>query len=324
MVSQKEVDAAALCDDGMTYNAGFIIIKPTKNSILLYRTLQANLQKPGVRFEQQALNSAVRNLKKQSTGIEVTFLNRQRFRDGSDYFEKPQRYFAQKRRSPEKKPQSNDILVVHNNCIVSKAAKVYRYRENLMWMYDGDDQYYTSQTRLYLAYNNQVPFFPLAGFSKVEQAAVTSSEIFALKAAMTIGYLLNRTVILPRFHAGPKAVEVPLNFILHMASFDKHFAGNYRENSFLWNPKVPYDVKSKFLKHQFVESSTKLASNLQNVTISNTYVVRQFGGIEDRVLTFPTLHYVFVTLTNTTKNNAFIGKLEKGFFRSSYRQYRRW
>jgi len=321
---QKQVDVTALFDGG-SYNAGFIVIKPTNNSILLYRTLQSSMSKPTVRFEQRALNSAIKKIKK--SGLKVSFLNKNLFRDGRDYFENPRRYFApdnMPRCSRGKTKQHNCAVVVHNNWIVSKAAKVYRYRENLMWMYDGDNQYYTSSTRRYLTYNNQAPTMPATGLSNVSQTALTASEISALKTAMIIGYLLNRTVILPRFHAGPKAVEVPLNYILHMTSFDKYFAGSYRENSFVRHPKVPAVVKSELSKQSFIEKIKGLSLAHQNVTILDTDIVRKFGGTKARVLAFATLHYVLITLTSNTKNNLLIEKLREAFFRSSSRQYKRW
>jgi len=59
---------------------------------------------------------------------------------------------------PSDEDKSNEPvrpLVVHNNWIVGKQAKVYRFREHLMWQYDsGAEQYYSSQTRCYLTYAN--------------------------------------------------------------------------------------------------------------------------------------------------------------------------
>jgi len=321
---QKQVDVTALFDEG-NYNAGFIIIKPTNNSILLYRTIQSSMSKPKVRFEQRELNSAIKKNKK--SGLKVSFLNKKLFRNGRDYFENSRRYFAPENMpqcSREKTKQNNCAVVVHNNWIVSKPAKIYRYRENLMWMYDGDNQYYTSSTRLYLTHNNQAPLMPANGLSNVSQTAVTASEIYALKTAIIIGYLLNRTVILPRFLAGPKAVEVTLNYILHMTSFDKYFAGSYRENSFVRHPKVPAVVKTELSKQPFIKKMKGLSLAHQNVTMFDTDIVREFGETKARGLAFATLHYVFITLTSNAKNNLLIEKLREAFFRSSHRQYKRW
>jgi len=32
-------------------------------------------------------------------------------------------------------------MVVHNNWIVSREAKIYRFKEHFMWMYDKDSYY---------------------------------------------------------------------------------------------------------------------------------------------------------------------------------------
>jgi len=199
--------------------------------------------------------------------------------------------------------------VVHNNWIFSKAAKVYRFREHLMWMYDGDDQYYTSNTRLYMTYVNQAP--------KRHWTAVVESEISALKTAMTIGYLLNRTVILPRFHAGSEDVEFLLNAILHIESLDNYFAGHYRENSFLRHPKVPPDVKSGLSEKLAVDKFGVTFTPRQPLTISDTVIRRQFGDMRDKVLMFENLRDVQVLLGNRTNDVAFINKIHRAFFGSN-------
>jgi len=59
---------------------------------------------------------------------------------GLDYFEKGNRVFPSKE-------QCTDCVVVHNNWIVSREAKIYRFKEHFMWMYDKDSYYrYSTQT----------------------------------------------------------------------------------------------------------------------------------------------------------------------------------
>jgi len=53
---------------------------------------------------------------------------------GVDYFEKGHRVF------PSKEYCTN-CMVVHNNWIVSREAKIYRFKEHFMWMYDKDSYY---------------------------------------------------------------------------------------------------------------------------------------------------------------------------------------
>jgi len=243
-------DVAALLDGiPNLYNAGFIVIKPTKFSKQLYQLIKAMTSNSATTDDQMALNSAIQILTKQ--GLEASILNRHQFVSGLDYFEKSRRWFAVKdAKKCDHEEQNKCAVAVHNNWIVSKAAKVYRFREHMLWMYDGNDQYYTSNTRFYLTYTNQKPS------SVCDQSAVTKSEISALKTALTIGYLLNRTTILPRFHCESKADDCPLNFFLQMKNFDSYFANNYRENSFLYHPKVPLNVKYGLSKLQLVTGRT--------------------------------------------------------------------
>jgi len=325
-VMTNGTDVAALWDDcTYKYNAGFITIKPTNISKHLYQLIKSITGKSAKINDQMALNTAVNFLKKNTT-LKAVLLSRRQFLDGREYFEKPRRLLAFKNEEKcDHKNQSNCALVVHHNWMIGKAAKVYRFREHLMWMYDGNDQYYTSNTRLYLTYTNQAPtFIKHRRLSKYMQS-VTNSEITALKTSLIIGYLLNRTVILPKFHFGPYAAESPLNSLIHIKTFDSYFAGKYRESSFLRHPKVPVDVKYGLSKLQLMSSKpsgTTLAR--QKYTVSETDVVRQFGKIKDKVLVFDRFHDVNVAVSNTGKLIALKKKLHQSLYRSNYRQHKRW
>lgn len=141
-------------------------------------------------------------------------------------------------------------VVVHNNWIIGKAAKVYRFKEHLMWTHDGPGRYYTSQTNRYLLYRS-VPAPPRT--SSANSSAPFESELFELRAALALGHLLRRVVILPRFHCGRPTgggdvEECPLNSIISVADFDAEFAGQYRENSFPLNRRVPEPVRIELMR----------------------------------------------------------------------------
>jgi len=103
-----------------------------------------------------------------------------------------------------------------------------------------------------------------------------AEELGALKAALALGQMLSRVVILPRFHcsrsavdvggdaAGPRAPkrrpgsrrlvapstvsptpshECPLNCLLNVTAFDAQFDALYRESNFLQHPLVPTAVR---------------------------------------------------------------------------------
>ena len=77
-------------------------------------------------------------------------------------------------------------------------------------------------------------------------------ETFSLITDMILGKLLNRIVILPKFHCYEcvdmdvcKRVnnDCSFNALFHVKSLDLHFSGQYREHSFLKQPKVPDTIK---------------------------------------------------------------------------------
>jgi len=313
--------------DSRLYNAGFVVVKPTNISKRLYRMMKVITDKSPSTPDQSALNTVVKILKNEDAGLNLKTLNTRRFPNGKDYFETQGHFFApidgQKCNKQEK---SNCAVVVHHNWIITKAAKVYRFREHLMWMYDGDDKYYSCNTRRYLMYDDRSPILLQDQQSKVQQAVKSKSEISELKTALTIGYLLNRTVVLPAFHSGKMNTMVPLHYVLHVRSFEAHFGGKYRENSFLRHPKVPLDVKksgtSADSQKQIIDQSNNSTLSDLNVVVSAVDVVRKFSKVNDRVLRFGSLYGITVVLGNSSEDAAFKQKLNQAFYRSHHRQYK--
>ena len=140
-------------------------------------------------------------------------------------------------------------------------SKIYRFKEHGWWMYD-KDAYYSNTSRRYFAYANTLVWPSLE--------ASVAEELIALKVVLAIGELLNRVVILPRFHctaatagggttapagsaqsrggaggAGGGSLpphpdrDCPMDSLLNVTAFDAVFADRYRESSFLRHPLVP-------------------------------------------------------------------------------------
>jgi len=324
----RTADVAALWNSpGGDYNAGFIIVKPATVTVQLYRAIKRMTRKSAETDDQLALNYAVDILQRRKSGLKVATLDGRRFRSGYEYFEKPRRWFPLNSddRCREMRNYSDcaAAAVVHGNWIVGKAAKVYRFREHLMWYFDGDDQYYTSATRLYLTYSNSGRTnWELFG---AKRRARLRSEVSALKTAMTIGYLLNRTVILPRFRIGQRSIENPLNSFVNIGAFDGEFSGKYRENSFLRHPKVPQQVKFGLHEQALVMGRTgNLTLQTRNVTLSSSDILQQFGEVKARVLAIGSVHGVHIVLDNVSEAIAFSTKFDRAVIRSDYRQYTRW
>ena len=91
-------------------------------------------------------------------------------------------------------------------------------------------------------YDNPKDFGHITTFDKERSALIT---------AMTLGKILNRIVILPKFHCYPCdefsvctriTNHCSFNALFHVKSFDSYFSGRYREHSFLKHPKVPTNI----------------------------------------------------------------------------------
>ena len=72
---------------------------------------------------------------------------------------------------------------MHGNWLKFHVDKIARFKDCLLWQYDGDDGYYSNTERRYITYVDHV----------------TSEHMTsALLNLFTLGTLLKRTVILPR------------------------------------------------------------------------------------------------------------------------------
>ncbi len=139
-------------------------------------------------------------------------------------------------------PGCGECVIVHNNWLIGANTKIYRFKEFLMWAPDPEG-YYSSPHALYLTYDNPLDFGP---------RHTGERERSALRTALRIAYVLNRTLILPTFHC----YECPLGAcrnaagrcslfaLVHLSNFDLYFKDAYREHVFLLHSKVPETVKN--------------------------------------------------------------------------------
>jgi len=299
------LDVAPLWDSTV-YNAGFIVVRPTPMGIRLYLMIRNQTQNSKTLADQESLNIIIKQLlkKRQAPDFRMHILRKHEFQSGYAYFEAPPgRLFPRDKDCSPWKPYCP--LVVHNNWIISKSAKVYRFREHLMWLYDGDDRYYSSETRNFLTYTNPKKV------AKVRQLS-------ALIAALAIGRLLNRVVILPRFLCGTgPAYECPLNSLIRISTFDAYFKGHFRESSFLGHPKVPDAVK-----RGIYDGTTELSRNRTDSTrLTSRKLIRLFGNITARVLNVGNLFGVQIIFDDKVENEAFNDTIQKAIRRADYRQH---
>ena len=136
-----------------------------------------------------------------------------------------------------------------------KEAKVLRFKEVGLWRYD-ENGYFTNASNKYIMYDNL----------DFGHRMTPGKEISSLITAMILGKLLSRIVILPKFHCyGCVDMDVcrrvkndcSFNALFHVKSLDLHFSGQYREHSFLKQPKVPGTIKGSITPkiHIFTKGS---------------------------------------------------------------------
>ncbi len=318
-------------------NSGFYIAHPKQGTILLHQLALANAMASPDDYtsQQMTMNAAVALLEGEGR-LTINMLDPLLFPCGYYYYEVGQRMYATDN-------PCNTCIIVHNNWIVTKAAKIYRFKENLQWQLD-DDQYYSDPTRKYLVYENTLDF----------DIKTVDYELAALRNALFIGYLLNRTVILPTFSCTTclyQACEGPsgrcaLNTHLQISVFDKHFSLNYREHVFLSHPKVPKSVKTSIsptlhIKTDIIKTfygpsiesgaiqspNILFSSHTPNQGVQPTEILQWFKKNTTlnnvSVLKFHTLYAVFQWPPNkySSSYSRFVRKLNTGFVRSNYRQY---
>jgi len=297
-----DADVAPLWDS-IVYNAGFIVIKPTPQGIQLYEQIRYQTQKSAKLADQDSLNMVVKRMKRRHYNLRLRALNKRRFLSGYAYFEGSGRLF----------PRDEDCttlpyvfcpIVVHNNWIASKNAKIYRFREHLMWLYDGDDHYYSSETRNYVTYENPQEF------GKARQMS-------ALISALAVGHLLNRVVILPMFLCvTPKGRirNCPLNSLIQITTFETYFKGQFRESSFLRHPKVPEAVKRE------IYDGTKALNRNITANVTSRAVIKLFDKVTARVLKLGNIFGVEVIFDDKLQNKTFNEHVQKAIQYSDYRQ----
>lgn len=253
------------------------------------------------------------------------------FPNGFVYFEKGARMIA------GDNPCTVCVLV-HNNWIVGQPAKKYRFKEHLLWHVD-KDHYYSCPDRKYMMYDNPTLFGTNLMFAK---------EDAALRSAFAIAHILNRTLILPRFHcqsckghcdAAGKAkpgsgfadeIAKPHCYIgvyYNIAKLDG--ALPYRESVFLQHPLVPESTKSSVspvLKIVSGENQAVTRQDMEHVFVTKGRDGASKEEIVDWFARYSAVSVIhFQSLYDTFSSFKTLGnfgqKLKEGLIKSNYRQY---
>ncbi|ELT98190.1 hypothetical protein CAPTEDRAFT_212399 [Capitella teleta] len=245
-------------------NSGFYLARPTTASITLHQKAYNASLLPGALSNQKVLDRIMERMSQEHELVMQT-LPKKQFPNGEVYFEEGRRMFANDN-------PCNDCVIVHNNWMLTGAAKELRFKESGLWQVDTNG-YYSDPNNKYILYHNPEDFGP---------QVTLEVETKALKAALVLGQVLNRTVILPRFHCygciygacKNKHERCAFGTFYKVADFDKSFSGAYRESSFLEHPLVPHDIKTSLSPEFFI--STK--SNLQPKTPGKVHLRKPING----------------------------------------------
>jgi hypothetical protein len=256
--------------------------------------------------------------------INVNNLDRRLYPNGRVYFEKGKRMFK------GDNPCTN-CVIVHNNWIVSAAAKIYRFKECGLWENDRNG-YYSNDNNKYIS-------FDLPGDYGSEDTG--PAEIKALKYAMIIGAILDRIVILPQFHCyGCKynhicksaSARCAFGTFYEIDAFDSVFKEIYRESVFLSHFKVSKLVKGS-LSPRFVIETPENQKNFPELPVDVTKMTARgsngaavdeillwFGNNTESVLRFHSLYNGIDCDDNSQRIEAVTRKIKTAFIKSNYRQ----
>ena len=308
----KGYDICSLRETHEDINAGFVLLRPTTSVIQIMKKRIALTQAYSFNppTDQGALNIAVT----ESKTVKLKFLDRNKFQKGASYFQYSGRHFA------DDVPSCRSCVVVHNNWIVTKVAKIYRFKENMMWNYDGD-HYYTSSDRKYITYDNP---------EVADRTEQLKLEEEALKNALAIGILLDRIVIFPKFHCN-NIKQTTCSFISHfnLESFSSIF--DWREHMFLKHSKVPEYVKTSQSEPYLIRSQevnilkndipSDVTVKESDDPISDLDILFWFSGLDDvSVLKFHSLYNSFHMFQDPLAQARFDGNIYKAFKNDVYAQ----
>ncbi len=119
-------DVAPLLDKG-AWNSGFIYVRPTNRSVALYEETIKRFQKED-RDDQLILNDVIKDMMEEgNTGLNLAGLDTEKFTNGDSFSDAV---------FPPRAANWTSRVVVHNNRIIGKEAKIWRFKRTGMWRFD--------------------------------------------------------------------------------------------------------------------------------------------------------------------------------------------
>ena len=249
------------------YNAGFVFFRPTTKSKRFLRQLSAVLENDHSLWDQRELNRMI--FKAADMGqIKKLPLAFNEYVPGRVYKEDENMYY-------EPSEELLDRMYLLHHLYLDYHGKMFRMKELGLWMLDTDG-YYSNKNAKYLIYENPV-------------APLLNTEYQVLGNAFKISKLLNRTLILPKFHCKKKR-KCPASIfhvigkdnnchcsIYHLlqdefraydnqsliTDFERKHSEGFRERLFLKHHLVPPSVKQS--KSVFMLINTDVVSRIPSL-----------------------------------------------------------
>ena len=232
-----------------SFNAGFVYFRPTNRSKHFLRDYSGFMEKNHGVWDQQLLNDRIKAYTQKHTILHQP-LPFNRYVPGLVFKEDEYMYH-----DPSEE-LLNKMCILHH-LYLDYQGKMFRMKELGIWMLDRNG-YYSDKHAKYITYNN-----PLV--------SLQNKEFNALENAFEIAKILNRILIIPKFHCKKKRASPASIFIknaheikgsaycsifhllqdMHNSYNDQHLLSVYmdkhpegfRESTFLRHPLVPSSVK---------------------------------------------------------------------------------
>ncbi len=244
-------DVAPLRDNSY-WNAGFIYVRPTNLSMVMYSEIIVRYQR-AKKDDQLILNDVLTDMKQRNLSLNLAGLDANKFACGKlvfGYFRNP---------TPKKNLDISNRTVIHNNWIFSNDLKILRFKEIGMWHFD-EGQYYSNASRNYLKMVNTVGVPFIKGIN-------ISLQWIAIRNALAVAILLNRTLILPSVYK--QGLEYSMASCLTGNRIQLLQIFDVREDVFLDHPLLPEEIKSSLSEPSFIANRDAPGDDdkLEGVTI---------------------------------------------------------
>ncbi len=286
--------------------------RPTENAKFFFYDLILKLAEKNMAIPQKWIFNLHR-----ADRLNLLLLGKRKYPHGRDFF--LTRKFATINPCKE-------CVAVINDEVFTREAKIYRFKEMHFWNLNIEG-YYTDTKRQYIMFDNPYTFG--------NSTETMIEELKALRNALAMGQILQRFVILPRFHCvAQEDIDNEIQYcnlhdVLRLEEFQQSFMGRYREHAFLWHHKVPSKVRKSHSPLYYIgdrkpkdlgqdrqftdEEVTVVRPRLPAMGADSAEVRKFFEADKSRVLRFHSLYNSFSHFWSDDIAHDFNKRLKHGF-----------